>query len=377
MGRWRLRRGWGFDMAKEGFPHRSMAEAFEKRLRQLFPEPEHIYSLGKKVANGLKPDVYLLHPDGRQWAYEMVHCNHQPDHLNDNHSRYQGAGIQDIWILWDDLRPRIGAPLSMQQGVFMDLIPSQYAVAESRLTAPQKAILNMQPPGVRYLYAFSVAPAAPELHTELLDMLSIGINCYAFQSLGQPGAFQVKKSFIPMVELNFGADGRLEEPANPALESLVLDDLLRALGYEANQPMIPSTVMQQVIEMMRTPEKHPEIIALYLKGLLHQASPELLEEIQTYRSADASPPVEPYRSAMDLEAIRHNLLAPDALRALADDLQTAQAHIAEQPISPALKQFLLDLLNQPTVRDSAEWLEWQATSPALEKARAVKKKNKK
>jgi hypothetical protein len=114
-----------------------MSEAFEKRLKQLFPESEYHYSFGKQLANGLKPDVYIRHPDGRQWAYEMVHGNSHPAHLNENHHRYQASGIRDIWILWDDLRPHIGVPLSMHQGIFMDLLPSGYTIAESKLTAPQ------------------------------------------------------------------------------------------------------------------------------------------------------------------------------------------------------------------------------------------------
>lgn len=364
-------------MAREGPPHRVMSEAFEKRLKQLFSDSECCYSFGKQVANGLKPDVYLQHPDGRQWAYEMVHGNSRPAHLNENHRRYLEAGIQDIWILWDDLRPRIGVPLSMQQGVFMDLVPSEYTIAESKLTAPQRCILSMQPQGFRYLYAFTVTPLAPELNADLLNMLSIGINIYAFRSLGQPGAFNVTKSFIPMIELGFNANGYPQDQPNPAFEGIELNDLLQALGYETNQHLIPLAVMQQIIEMIVTPDKHPQLLILYLSSFLQRASPELLAELKAFRNANASQSLKPYNSMLDPEIGQQIFKNPSALHALANEGEAAQSHITKQSIPPVLKQFLIDVLNQSAVRNSAEWMEWQAANPILDEARDLAEKKKK
>ena len=347
------------------------------RLKQLFSDSEYCYSFGKQLANGLKPDVFLRHPDGRQWAYEMVHGNSRPAHLNENHHRYQESGIQDIWILWDDLRPRIGVSLSMQQGVFMDLVPSEYTIAESKLTAPQRCILSMQTQGVRYLYTFSVTPLAPELNADLLNMLSIGINIYAFRALGQPGAFNVTKSFIPMIELGFNADGFPQDQPNPAFEGIELNDLLQALGYETNQPLIPSAVMQQIIEMIVIPDKHPQLLMLYLRSYLQQAPPELLAELKSFRGANASQSLKPYNSFLDPEVSQQIFKNPSALHALANEGEAAQSHITGQSIPPVLKQFLIDVLNHSAVRSSAEWMEWQAVNPILDEVRALAKKKKK
>ena len=129
-------------MAKQGAPHETMVEAFTKRLRQLHPEPPAVYSFGSKVESvGLKPDIYVQHPDGRQWAFEMVHGNSSARHLLDNHRRYASHGIHDVWILWDSLRPKVGPDHPLEQGIMPALLPDAKVYP---LTAPQRAILEMQ-----------------------------------------------------------------------------------------------------------------------------------------------------------------------------------------------------------------------------------------
>lgn len=139
-----------------------MAEAFVKRLHQLYPEPPAVYREGRRVKPvGLKPDVYLQHPDGRQWAFEMVHGNRHPDHLLKNHERYVQAGIRDIWILWDDLSPKSGPPSPKDQGVMPALMGETRMY---RITGPQCAILQMQTGNIRYLHTFTVDPRVHSLH---------------------------------------------------------------------------------------------------------------------------------------------------------------------------------------------------------------------
>jgi len=85
---------------QESDAHRVMLEALEIRLRKLFPGSE--VTLGKKIQSiGLKPDIYIEHPDGRKWAYEMIFGNKSAEHTLDNHKRYKNAGTHDFWILWD------------------------------------------------------------------------------------------------------------------------------------------------------------------------------------------------------------------------------------------------------------------------------------
>lgn len=82
---------------------------------------------------GLKSDIYMRHPDGRQWVFVMVHGNRNPAHLTSNHLRYAQYGIHDTWILWDTLRPMAGTKQSLDQGLFADIMnrPKRY-----RLTGP-------------------------------------------------------------------------------------------------------------------------------------------------------------------------------------------------------------------------------------------------
>jgi hypothetical protein len=364
-------------MASEGPSHRVMREAFEKRLKQLFPESEYHYSFGKQLANGLKPDVYIRHPDGQQCVYEMVHGNRHPAHLNDNHHRYQASGIQDIWILWDDLRPRFGEPLSMQQGVFIDLISSEYLVVDTKLTSPQREILNMQPPGVRFLYAFSVTPLAPDLNIELLNMLSIGINSYAFHSISQPGTFHVTRTFIPMVEMGFNDEGLPINQPNPAFEGIKLQDLGQALGLEDFQAVIPVAFMQQFMEMIKDPYHIQQLMVLYLSSILKEASPELLSEIKKFGDKTTVHAVEPYRSTLGPHVSQQLFRDPSLLKSLAEESKAVLTHILAQELSPVIKQFLIDLLNQPVIQDSSDWVEWQTANPILDLARSSAMKKKK
>jgi hypothetical protein len=51
-----------------------MLEAFQIRLSKLFPESR--VTLGKRIQSvGLKPDIFIEHPDGHKWAYEMIYGN--------------------------------------------------------------------------------------------------------------------------------------------------------------------------------------------------------------------------------------------------------------------------------------------------------------
>lgn len=64
-------------MAGESDIHRSILEALNLRVGQLYPEAER--SLGKRhQTSGLKPDLLVKHLDGRTWAFEIVFGNHSP-----------------------------------------------------------------------------------------------------------------------------------------------------------------------------------------------------------------------------------------------------------------------------------------------------------
>ena len=70
---------------------------------------------------GLKPDIYVEHPDGRLWAFEMIYRNAHAQHTLENHERYGDAGVRNFWILWDTLAPAVTRPHS-DQGVLTDYL---------------------------------------------------------------------------------------------------------------------------------------------------------------------------------------------------------------------------------------------------------------
>ena len=361
-------------MAREGAPHQTMCEAFTKRLQQLYPEPPAVYSGGRKIAMGLKPDVFIRHPDGRRWAYEMVHGNSHAAHLLDNHRRYHEAGIKDIWILWDDLRPSIGTPLSPQQGVILGVLPDQFLAQERNLTAPQKAILAMQPPGVKVLYAFSVSPLVKSPDIQFLDMLAIGVQIYTFQPVGQVGAYSVTKRFLSVAELEFTPDGWLKETEKQLFTDQDFPDILNALGYDTTQTLIPAEVIQRFVDLMCTQKGLQGLVQLLLSRHLQQAGPETLAEIALFRKLEAAKAIEPYQSGLSAETSRQIYDDPTVMKALAMDTQAAKDHVEKLELPAHLKQFLISLLDQPILSSSAEWMQWQAENEALQKARQNEKK---
>ncbi len=73
---------------QESDAHRVMLEAFQIRLSKFFPESR--VTLGKRIQSvGLKPDIFIEHPDRRKWAYEMIYGNKSAKHTLDNHRLYK------------------------------------------------------------------------------------------------------------------------------------------------------------------------------------------------------------------------------------------------------------------------------------------------
>jgi hypothetical protein len=66
---------------QESDAHRVMLEAFEIRLRKLFPESR--VTLSKRIQSvGLKSDIYIEHPEGHKCACEMIYGNKSAEQVN-------------------------------------------------------------------------------------------------------------------------------------------------------------------------------------------------------------------------------------------------------------------------------------------------------
>ncbi len=347
-----------------------MTEAFAKRLRQLYPEPLVTYSEGKKVSPpGLKPDIYVRHPDGRQWVFEMVHGNAHARHLLENHARYRDAGISDIWILWDDLRPGSRRKFSGDQGMMTTLLkePSVYP-----LTRPQRAILEMQTSDPRYLYAFTVSPfegAKNHITTAYLRMLMIGVGIYRFDGWSGETKYPATFDYVPMVELVFASDGTFVIPKEHRDEE-IFEQFISQLGVDGIQDTIPVEFIKNIESLLKSPTAQREYFEALLRSRLERSSPEEQQELVAFVQSKTASQLQPFESQIPAGEIEALFSSADMMDKLVDDLMELTAYLAEIPLPVPLKQFILDIVNGgPSPGDIADLMRWQAESESLQLTR--------
>lgn len=356
-------------MAKPGPQHEAMKEAFAKRLRQLYPEPPHEYSEGRKVKPvGLKPDVYVRHPDGRQWAFEMVHGNSHASHLLRNHERYAQAGIHDVWILWDDLRPRAGRQASADQGVMLGLLGEERIYP---LTKPQRAILEMQTGDVRYLYAFAVDPLSAGrqvAETELMQALAIGVDVYRFVGWDGQERYPATHDYVPMFKLEFAPNGSLVAPDRES-EDVVWGSLLSQLGLGMEHGVVPSEWVLQIEQLIASPEGQEALSRHLFESFLKELPPEELEQI--VRFFQSAPEIQALPSDSHLPEMDTTQAFQDAsvMRELAAEAERIRQHIGMLDWPDPMKKMLLAMINQQQLAHTAEWMAWQDESEALQQTR--------
>ena len=356
-------------MAGEGSPHAMMAEAFAKRLCQLYPEAE--YSEGKKVRSvGLKPDVYVRHPDGRQWAFEMVHGNSHAGHLLENHKCYAQAGIQDVWILWDDLRPGAGRQVSIDQGVMPNTLGE---ARDYPLTNPHRVILEMQPGDVRHLYAFTIDPlgAGRDIaNTALMRAIGVGVHIYRFEGWQGQDRYAATRDYVPMLELEFAPNGSPIAPDRPG-EDEMWDSLLARLGLDTSQGIICTEWMVQFERSLAMPETQSLLLRDSVKAYLKRLSPaESAELARCLRSVPAGKLAPPPGLIHSEEHISRALDSVEMAQTLAQDAQRASEHIKGLGLPAPLVKLLTVLMDPQRLSSTAEWMKWQDESETLQKVRA-------
>jgi hypothetical protein len=197
-------------MAKPSSPHDTMREAFVLRLKQLFPEPlaryreEREWPLGNRVR---KPDVLLIHPDGKQWVFEMVHGNHHIGHMVESHQIYANAGIQDHWILWETLSPSTKAKDAPLHQRIMPNIGWEWK--KYRLTVPQQAILRMQSGEKRFLHTFTSNYNREQEPPDIAfgQLMMVGVVTYQFERWAGEKEYLGKSMYSPISDLQFDACG--------------------------------------------------------------------------------------------------------------------------------------------------------------------------
>jgi len=361
-------------MARQGPQHEAMVEAFAKRLRQLYPEPPHVFSEGRRIKPvDLKPDVYVRHPDGRQWAFEMVYGNSHAEHLLGNHERYVEAGIHDIWVFWDDLTPKSGAQPSLDQGLMLPLLGEERIY---RLTSPQLAVLEMQSGSVRYLYAFALNPpdAVRKLfETELMLTLAIGMHIYRFVDWQDQEQYPATYEFVSIAELEFASDGSFVIP-RAELDDQQWETLFSQLGLNLAQGVIPSELLAQAEQFLLSPEKQQRIVRFFLETGLKQLSPQEVAEMAAFFQSGPAAPGLPPDSQLHTLDVTQAINDASVMQALAEETELAKPHLENVDLPAPLKELLLPLLNAQLLAQVSELMKWQSESEAVQRAREEKSK---
>lgn len=358
-------------MAKEGAPHATMVEVFGIRLRQLYPEPSTTYSEGKKITPpGLKPDIFVEHLDGRKWVFEMVHGNQSATHLLENHVRYRDAGICDHWILWDELEPKTPGAPDFHQGVFLGLQEEQ---REYRLTAPQRAILEMQEGDDRYIYAFTLDPfhRAEQPQTNFAQAMSIGVTVYCFKVWkdGQDN-YLAQDFFVPMYQLEFAADGALVPPSEESYAA-VWDQLAPVLGLSDAEGIIPAEALAKLEHVPELFAANPQaVVEALLKPYLETLSPEELQELgeffKTSKPGDLLPP--PFAMPSGEETILA-FATPEKMQQLAEVVARTRTYLETLGLPESLKRFLMMYMDATLLQNVGDVMTWSEDSVVLQQAR--------
>lgn len=358
---------------QESDAHRVMLEAFEICLRKLFPESR--VTLGRRVQPiGLKPDIYIEHPDGRKWAYEMIYGNKSSEHTLDNHGLYRNAGIHDYWILWDSLAPS-SDPLPTDQGV---LEPFVAAKKRTKATKLLQALVKIHSEhttvGQTALYAFSLdgLNGLIENPHHAMQVISTGITIYQVESVDtQRRYLEYTCDFVTLMELNFNENGCIR--INDGSEDGILQGaLLKSLGVDEHAKSFPLAYLKNLNQiLLNLPSKMPEdVIKVYVERILKDATPEEILELQAFATSDGATKVAalslPNPQSTSLTASLDNA---EGIGAVADFLNKFQIALEQAGFPTLLKKMLLEPLDPKRWADIADVMQWQESSEAVQRTR--------
>jgi hypothetical protein len=352
-------------MAKEGAPHATMVEAFVRRLKQLYPEPPAAYSLGKQVTPpGLKPDIYVQHPDGRQWAFEMVHGNSNADHLLDNHARYAEASISDHWILWDDLQPKSGREFVAEQGVMPTVLGDE---TNYSLTKTHKAILSMQSGESRCLYVFTADAFGIDedtLSLNFLQTLMIGAHIYQFDGWDNDDVYPAVYEYVPINNIGFRTDGSIVGE-NLKWDEETMNPLLSEIGIDLDQGFIPKDALQSFESMILDGTFQAKFMEVTLASLLEEAEPEELRDLQEFIESANQDEVPTFQGNLSGLTAGQTLGDPDILDKAPQDIDSVKAHIDKIGLPALMRQWILSIIEGPDVSQVADLMRWKDESEVL------------
>ena len=355
---------------QESDPHRIMLEAFELRLRKQFPNS--VISLGKKIKLvGLKPDVYIEHPDGSKWVYEMVYRNGHAQHILDNHQRYKQAGILDFWILWDTLAP-VAPPFPKKQGVFSEFTN---ALKQAKSTKMLSAIASIHAQhvdgGKSLLYAFSLNELDKHIENPhlVMQIISTGVSVYSIKQFDPDGEFfQYVSDYVPLMELGFGTDGTIVLGKN---QNDDLDiELLKAIGMDEQAEHFPTQMLQNLNQSIFATSENSQsaLLTVYAQKIWQDATPEEIRELEEFTKAGGGSKLKSLITPKgSLAGPTASLENPEGLIAIAQYLSYLQKSIEQAEIPALVKKLLLISLRPDQWKDLSEMASWRENSDAIKR----------
>ncbi len=357
-------------MAGESDIHRSILEALNLRVGQLYPEAER--SLGKRhQTSGLKPDLLVKHPDGRTWAFEIVFGNHSPRHLRENHTRYAAAGVSDYWLVWEKLGPK--SPRRSQPPLAQSRMWNAMETYERYpLNQLQRRILEAQAGPVRWLYTFAVD--VPELagpRNPFFSLHLIGLEAFRVESWQGEETATVTSEWIPLPELGFAEDGRPQ--ALHAWSDFERFTAMQALGLDPNDPLSVPDLTEQLNALTGTTDG---LARLGSVNVLLQAQKLLSEEEQASFLLELQSATTDWMQGF--EDLQTPALSDDSLSD-ANRLEESVAKLdrvhqwlTTAPLPPLVRRVLAACIENSDIPYLAEQLRWQAVNPRLAMARSRK-----
>jgi len=356
-------------MSSESPEHKTVVEALALRLRQLYPAAT-VTCGTKHRASGRKPDIWIGHPDGREWAYEIVYGNRGIAHLRETHLRYAQAGVQDHWILWQGLQPggQASAAAPTEQIRWVDAFSS---VEQATLNDLHRVILEAQGAEVGWIYSFMLdVGETDEPLGAFVRLHLLGLELDRIEGWRGPAAVRLERHYGALPTLTFDTDGRPLAPSPDELDAA--QHLADAMGLPVGDLTSPADVLRAANALVSTSEG---VTALALRAILSAMETANLSEadqleVISFLNAPGSPelktllgPVEPSESA-------DPYAEAGSLEQALERATTLQAWLQSPAVPDSVRRVLIPLFSDlRPAQEFATLLHWQQESKALNAAR--------
>lgn len=356
---------------RESDPHRVMSEAFALRLNTLFSEST--IHQGKVIRPvGLKPDVYVAHPDGRQWAYEVVHLNKSLKEIQEKHHRYQAAGIRDYWILWDDPHPT-DTSFSMSQGVLLQESDSVRQVGPlgklSKVIYSTHAEYFTNRSSVLYAFDYFKQLIDNQQTPEFMKAMAFGIRVYSVQEYATDRDYlSVMREIISLPELGFDQNGLLIQARNTGIDNELLEKMFQGQGFGGQgEPFIPEEALNQINRLVSDPARQAELLPILLQAMFGKLPPDELAEIRAFGENGGLADLK----QIDLSDLSVggpvSIETGDGLVNVAQLMKIIDQRFQVQNMPPALMRVFSTLFQSGQIQALGETMQWTETSDAAQR----------